>query len=330
MNQNSITNNLTVIIRSAGERTEQACYEFLARQVPEEQIFRVSEVPFSATLRESLKLGVEQGRKWTLCVDADVLVKERAVREIVEYAEMEQDEVVEVQGYCIDKFFFGHKAAGNHMYRTKYLRYAIENIPAEGTSLRPETDMLDALKEKGFDWKQYDITIGLHDFEQYFRDIFAKKYLQSFKHEHKLAQFVREYRRWAETDPDYRVALWGLAAGVVSGRHTYADYTKVPYEFYEYCANREEMLQEKSEMSAGFVNVDEIIQEYKIRIQSGDITPLMKNLYQKETLKEDQSEKKRWQNASHIISERGMVKGSLWAMGSLLAKSGKWLQGENH
>lgn len=320
--------DLTLIIRHAHERTLTACYELLAQQVPEEQIFKVSEVPFSATLRESLKLGLEQNRKWTLCIDADVLIDWEGINALMQKVETESDDLIEGQGYCIDKFFFGHKAAGNHLYRTENLEYAIQNIPDEGTSLRPETDMLESLNDKGLFWKQYDITIGLHDFEQNYKDIFAKKYLQAFKHEHKLSQFVREYRRWAKTDPDYRVALWGLAAGMVSSNHAYVDYEKIPYDFYEYCVNREGALHEKSGLSTGFVNVGEIIQYYKTRIQTGEFIPLMKNLYQKENTKKNKPTKPRQSNATYVISKNGVIKGGLWALGSLLAKSGRWLQGE--
>ncbi len=44
-------NDTTVIIRSAGERTEQLCKKLILEQgVPELQVFVVREVPCSATI----------------------------------------------------------------------------------------------------------------------------------------------------------------------------------------------------------------------------------------------------------------------------------------
>ena len=52
---------VTIVIRTVGERTEAACREMLAQQVPEGHMVVVSNTPFSATLADSYRAGTERG-----------------------------------------------------------------------------------------------------------------------------------------------------------------------------------------------------------------------------------------------------------------------------
>ena len=78
-------NNVTVIIRSAGERTVEYCKYLLSRQATEENIVIIEETPFSAAIKKSFQIGIDRGYKWTLCIDADVLVKDGIVHKMMEY-----------------------------------------------------------------------------------------------------------------------------------------------------------------------------------------------------------------------------------------------------
>ncbi|MCO4822492.1 MAG: hypothetical protein KC469_10515, partial [Flavobacteriaceae bacterium] len=66
--------NVTVIIRSVGERTTDACFKIISKQVPKTHIHIISEVPFSKAVTETFKIAIRENRNWTLAVDADLLL----------------------------------------------------------------------------------------------------------------------------------------------------------------------------------------------------------------------------------------------------------------
>jgi hypothetical protein len=197
-----------------GERTEHACRELLLQQVENGNIFVANNAPFSATLADSYRIGIERGRPWTLCIDADVLVTSGAVRRLVEAASRADATVCEIQGLVLDKFFGVRRPAGNHLYRTSLLPKALDLIPREGTDIRPEHHTLNRMAAEGHPWNQTSLVVGVHDFEQSYRDIFRKCYVHARKHLGLVHPLVEYWRTMASHDGDFRMALKGLAAGI--------------------------------------------------------------------------------------------------------------------
>jgi hypothetical protein len=181
----------------------------------------VRNAPFSAALADSYRIGIEHDRAWTLCIDADVLVHPPAIRALLDAASNVADSVCEVQGVVLDKFFGVRRPAGNHLYRTALLSKALSFIPADGKNARPEFHSLNKMTESGHPWVQTPVVVGLHDFEQAYRDIFRKCHVHAKKHVGQMHLLVDYWRRVAPHDGDFRVALLGLAAGVAdsSGIH---------------------------------------------------------------------------------------------------------------
>ena len=205
--------DVTVIIRGVGERTQETCHQLVAQQVPEEHIHVIQVQPFSAAVRRGLELGYEAGRKWTLCLDADVLPSPTAIEELLSIGNATPENTFEVQGLVLDKLFSIPRPAGNHLYRTALIPKAYSGIPEEGTSLRPETDMRNFMLKKGYPWLQDKAMVGLHDYEQSYADIFRKCYLQARKHGAVGDQLLALWRDFAETDKDYQACIWGFQAG---------------------------------------------------------------------------------------------------------------------
>jgi hypothetical protein len=206
--------DVTVVIRSSGERTEAACRGLLSEQVPAENIVVVSNAPFAAALADSFRAGIERNLPWTLCVDGDVLVRADAVSRLLDFADDLPPEACEVQGLVLDKLFGVRRPAGNHLYRTCWLSKALGLIPRAGHSLRPEHYTLNKMAQAGHPWVEIPLVVGLHDFEQYHRDIFRKCYVHSRKFDDQMHLLAQYWRRMASTDNDYRTALWGFAAGI--------------------------------------------------------------------------------------------------------------------
>lgn len=200
--------DVTVIVRECGERTAEACVALLQRLFPGNEIHRVGARPFSATLRLSLEKGLAEGRAWTLCIDADVLVLPELI-ELLQEAQTAPGDLFELQGLVFDKLMTAPRAAGNHLYRTALIERALPLIPA-GQSLRPETDMIGAMAARGFACRQSAALVGLHDFEQSFRDLHAKAFLHGHKHRFLLPLYRPLWQMLAPEDADYRVALAAL------------------------------------------------------------------------------------------------------------------------
>ena len=215
VNQEAISDAMVVVIRSVGERTEGLCKKLVIEQgVPPSNIFFVRETPFSKTLSLSFEVGIREGRPWTFCVDADVLLRPGAIMHMLSLAVGQKGNVFEIQGGILDKFFGGSRAGGVHLYRTNLLDRGLSLIPVEGTNIRPESHMLNSMKAAGFPWRQFPYVVGLHDFEQFSRDIFRKCFVHGFKHQRFANLFTEVWREGARTDPDYEIALTGFAKGL--------------------------------------------------------------------------------------------------------------------
>lgn len=215
--------NVTIVIRSVGERTKAACYHLLAQQIPMQNIVVVQESPFTAAIARTFEIGLERGLPWTLCIDADVLVRPEAVIELLSIAQQTDENVFEIQGNVLDKFFCMLRPAGNHLYRTNLLAEGLKHIPAEGVSLRPETYLLRQMAAQGYPWIQEDLAVGLHDYEQYYRDVYRKAFLHAAKHGRYIPYLATLWERLAGKDADYQVALWGLYAGLITDESVTVD-----------------------------------------------------------------------------------------------------------
>lgn len=204
-----------IVIRSVGERTEELCKKLILEQgIIQSNITVVNEVPFSAAMRKGFELGLDSGCKWTYCIDADVLLCPGSITSMLNIAEETDISVCEIQGIVYDKFFGGPRPAGNHFYRSMLLKEVIQRIPNEGINIRPEYYTLQAMKEEGFSWADVSIPVGLHDSEQYLRDIYRKCFVQAHKHAHLAEMFLETWRRRSIDDPDMRIALAGFADGI--------------------------------------------------------------------------------------------------------------------
>jgi hypothetical protein len=205
--------NVVVIIRSAYERTEALCVHLVEQQVPADQVVLIHERPFTAALRRSYEIGIEHGLDWTLCVDADVLIRKGAIRELLEAVQGLPSELLGGSGYIFDKLREGRHPGGLHLYRTSLLPAAFALISDPSVNLRPETYVKEALKKQGHDWALIDQTFGLHDFEQYYADIFRKTLVRVNKSSHQSQSMLKNALARSAVDTDFLVAAWGIRVG---------------------------------------------------------------------------------------------------------------------
>ena len=203
-------NDIAAIIRSVGERTENLCHQALQKHFGEQYLVKVSESPFENALRKTCEIGLDLAQKYTIVFDADVLPEGSVVEKLLNEFERMPDNVFEIHGVVLDKFFYTFRPAGVHFYRTILLEKAYSLIPEAGKFGRPEGHILSSMQELGYPCKLLDIIEGIHDFEQSYFDIFRKAYQHIYKHNRYLPYFQLMWSRLAVKDFDYRVALHGI------------------------------------------------------------------------------------------------------------------------
>lgn len=205
----------TIIIRSVGERTESLCKKLILDQgVSEKAVFVVSEAPFSRSMKIGFEIGLDEKRPWTYCVDADLLLRPGSISSMINHAERQANNVCQVQGFILDKFFCRQRMGGVHVYRTALLDKVISLIPTHDVDIRPETYTLNLMRTKGYPWQTVEEVVGLHDFEQAYKDIFRKCFVHAHKHLSHAGMLIPYWRNKSREDLDYQMALVGFAEGV--------------------------------------------------------------------------------------------------------------------
>jgi hypothetical protein len=246
--------NCLVIIRSVGERTEQLCKKLILEQgVPEEQVAIIRESPFTESLRKSFQIGLERGFKWTVCVDADVLLRPNSITDMLEEFENHPENVCEIQGYILDKFFGGPREGGIHVYRTKLLDKILTHLP-QYHAIRPESTTLKIMSSSGYPFIKIPYLVGLHDFEQYYRDIFRKCFVQAHKHLYVSELLLSIFRENMARDHDFKIALDGFVAGLYYNDEVRID---VNQDIYEESFSKLK-IQEKDNLTADKYNLNMI------------------------------------------------------------------------
>ncbi|MEX2601282.1 MAG: hypothetical protein WD355_06515 [Balneolaceae bacterium] len=233
-----LEDNLTLVIRSVHERTESLCRDLLLEQgVPERNIHVIHETPFSKAMEVSYRIGLDEERPWTWCLDADVLLHGKAVEEMMSAAGRAPDHVFGLSGKLLDKLFGGWRAVGNHLFRTSSLEQMISHIAEyETEGIRPESDAKSKLEANGLEWQKINLPIGLHDYEQHYTDIARKSYVHARKHVIHLDELAERWIRNSAADADYKAALIGLSRGL-------ADFGKIKIDVEKYEDLRKEVIQ---------------------------------------------------------------------------------------
>jgi len=264
--------DLHVIVRAAGERTADYCCKELARQTSDDLVERIELSPFWRTLREGLERGLKSGAAWVMMCDADIIPSPDAVTHVRGWIKEADAKVGVLSGMVQDKLFGGIRFGGIRLYRASVIPDMLELMPPEGETVRPESSALHRLAERG--WRHETVTelVGLHDYEQYYRDIYRKAFLHMQKHDYVAERFIPLWKKLAANDVDYRVALGGAASAILELGDVDCDVSHSAYR-------PEEVLQRLSLEEKDTLNLDQCIYEEKIMLlqeshDSGEISPV--------------------------------------------------------
>ncbi|MEX0780267.1 MAG: hypothetical protein WD491_14640 [Balneolales bacterium] len=236
----------TLVIRAAGERTAERCRQMVLREVPEEDVHVVELVPFEEALRECYRIGMESGKKWMITIDADVLPRRSFSKKLMKLSARVNPNILMYNGYVHDKLLMKRRRAGFRVYNTSHLAEAFSHIPENGATLRPESHIINCMLERGYEKQNFNYVMGIHDYHQYYRDIYRKSFLHASKHEKQITSLTNAWEKASTKDPDFKVAIRAAADGLSLPVQAKTDATM--YDEYAAKALQDLGLREKDEM----------------------------------------------------------------------------------
>lgn len=201
------TNDVTIIIRSVGERTTDKCIENIKAVFDTDAIELIQNVtPFQDMLKRCFEIGIEKKRKWTLCIDADIFIEKTKFEHFFSNAEfwIETNDCFCFTPCVFDYLMDKSRSAGIHLYNTRLLYEAINCI--EYSSLRPETSVKRQMADKGYKSLAINYTVGIHDFFNSYESLMMKGLLHVKKHANKDALIV-DWERKAHEDKNFEWLL---------------------------------------------------------------------------------------------------------------------------
>ena len=203
-----------VVIRSAGERTEDLCRHLAAQQVPEGNVVVIHEYPFRRAVLKSFEVGLDFGLPWTICLDADVVLRQGAVSEMIALAGAQGPTTFLVEMQTLDKFTGGPQNRGAYVYRTALFDQARQFVPSdEEQTMRAGAFVSRKMSDIGYSFVTTQLLVGIHEYEQYYRDIYAKKLFRARKVPYEIPFLLRRCLRLGLEDQDFWIAAWGIVVG---------------------------------------------------------------------------------------------------------------------
>lgn len=264
------------VVRSVGERTTNACREILASQAPGAGIVSISETPQSVAVRRTFEIGLDVGAPWTVAVDADVLVRPNGVETLLELADAAPRDVWQVQVELLDKAFGISRTCGLKALRTESLGQAARLASDIGSSARPDTYVAHEMRARGHGFVKHAVTLGLHDFEQHYHDLFRKGSLHARKHGARMDYARPMWVRLGRDDGDYLALLLGAESGSPAGNRSPkgaaapVDVRSAPEDVHERL--RAAGLEPKQEIPPGEISPDDIERLLSTWVEPPEVT----------------------------------------------------------
>ena len=220
--------NVTVVIRSIGERTTELCHYLISKQISDKNIFIVIKYPSTEGTRAVYEIGLREGRKWTLFVDADQLLFKNSVKFLYNLAESQEHLVFGVKGCVNDKLFMEYRkmGCGPIMYNTQSFETAINFIPDPYQAIRPDSYIIANMKQLGYDWIRSSKKVAFHDHFQYYRDIYKKMFINAKKSKLNCRHLLPRWKMLAQNDSDFEICIKGYLAGKAYNGDLAIDYSK--------------------------------------------------------------------------------------------------------
>jgi|SRR5690625_1209108 len=210
-NKLPVAPSFAVIIRAAGERTEDECFKIVKEQVDKQaSVSIVRKKPFKEALEECFRIGIASQKKWLITVDADMILLPGAIELLVREAENMPENYLQLQGKIIDKITGTVRKAGPRIYRISLLKRVLDRSKSFDDHIRPESRLITHFGKSGNPSRYISAILCLHDYEQYYKDIYRKSYVHARKHPELLSEMIQRAISFKKEDPDYQVMLQAI------------------------------------------------------------------------------------------------------------------------
>lgn len=207
--------NIFTVVRSSNERTTQAALSLAQAFATPARTCMIRQAPFEEALRETCRIGANSDTEWLAVIDADLLISVPAMKVVSHRLGTLPATVFQTQGYILDHLTGGVRPAGPRFYRCSALQHALTLVPPDGTTMRPETEMILSMNREGFASHTLPEVLAIHDYHQFYADIYRKCYTHGIK----FAGLAHElFKRWQTRldKPDFRIAMLAMADGLTS------------------------------------------------------------------------------------------------------------------
>ena len=211
--------DLFVILRTAKERSYPLAKKALSLQTSKYAV--IEEYPFFDALKKMFATGKERSEKYLLALDADVVLHPGSLESIVEIANehlAKSPALFFLDFFVMDKFR-GKCCSGCHLYVNQYSKDLHAHLVSNSDDTRPENQLiLDFAKTHHMTHEKSHFIVGLHDFEQYYRDLYAKYFRRARRRRHEAEMLIHileeRQKYYSKDDQDFAVALKALHDGL--------------------------------------------------------------------------------------------------------------------
>lgn len=301
-----------VVIRSSNERTEKLCLDLVKKQAGTHEVIVLHEKPFKRALEEGYRRAIEKKTKWLITVDADMLILPGAIKTLCSQAEEMPEHYIQLQGRIFDKISGDVRKAGPRIYRVSLLEKALRFSKKSEDTIRPESFVISAMSDAGHPSRYISYVTCIHDFEQYYADLYRKSIVHANKHKEILSRIILRAVENMKSDKDFKVILKAVWNGLMSSQSVSID-TRLFKDEAE-SALEDLRLNEKKELDESFdfnVVLSNKIPK-KIIIPSSDIT----------FHDQPKQEYSPFKKVMNIYQKKGFVKGVLYSVGSAFVAFG--------
>jgi hypothetical protein len=211
---------IIIVLRHSRERTFNICKLIASSQA---DVVVINERPFSSAIKKTFEVGHQnKSYKYLLALDADVLLTDGAIENIVNYLNKYAipfqscgKNWLKVDFKVKDKFR-GNAYCGCHAYNNIFSERMYEftvNSNYENRR-RPESSVVSEFKNKhGLYSDNASLKVGIHDYEQWSNDVYVKYYNRGIRDQaylKKIRAMITEKKISKPEDVDYDIAIMGL------------------------------------------------------------------------------------------------------------------------
>ncbi len=164
--------------------------------------------------------------EWLLVCDGDLLIDKQAISKFISETLRRADTVHHAQGFILDRLYGSVRKGGPRLYRCSEMPTLKKSIPPAGTSPRPESAMIRAHPSNNDGSIQLPYVVALHDFEQFYKDIYRKAFAHGQKHAEWAGTCLPMWKEMFLVDCDFRIAARGFCDGVQSSSRLETDIRK--------------------------------------------------------------------------------------------------------